>query len=80
MPNNVEKYQQSFHTPFMTSPLREKIGFKGLMTASQAVLGGVYEPGNQVDHITIALMAELEMHQTVRILGPQTKEIEVESF
>jgi hypothetical protein len=34
LPNNMEKYQQSFHTLFMTSPLREKIGFKGLMTAS----------------------------------------------
>lgn len=78
--NNMGKYQQSFHTPFMTSPLKEEFGFKGLTTASQAVLVGIYEPGNQVDHITREFMAELEMPQAVRNLGPQMMEIAIESF
>ncbi len=44
MLNNMEKYQQSFHTPFMTSPLKEEFGFKGLTTAAQAVLGEYMNP------------------------------------
>jgi hypothetical protein len=44
MKNNQDKYRQSFHTPFLRSPLREDFGFKGLTTAAQAVLGGMYEP------------------------------------
>jgi hypothetical protein len=75
MANNQAKYQQSFHTPFMVSPLREEFGFKGLTTAAQAVLGGVYEPSAQVDSYTKSLLQKLQMPQDVRALGPQLMEI-----
>jgi hypothetical protein len=78
--NNMEKYQQSFHTPFLTSPLREEFSFKGLTTASQAVLGGVYEPSDHVDQHTKDFLYELMMPQAVQDLGPQTMEISLESF
>jgi hypothetical protein len=78
MLNNMEKYKQSFHTPFMTSPLKEEFGFKGLTTAAQAVLGGVYEPSTSIDKHTKEFIEELEMPQAVRVLGPQKMEIEVE--
>lgn len=80
MLNKMEKYQQSFRTPFLTSPLKEEFGFKGLTRAAQEVLGGVYEPGNQMDQSSREFIAELEMPQAVRTLGPQTMVIEVESF
>lgn len=43
MENNENKYKQAHHSPFFQFPLVEEFGFKGLITASQAVLSGVYE-------------------------------------
>jgi hypothetical protein len=59
----------------MVPPLREDFGFKGLTTAVQAVLGGVYEPSDQVDPYTREVLQELQMPQGVRVLGPQSMEI-----
>lgn len=60
MSNNQAKYQQSFHTPFMISPLKGDFGFKGLTTAEQAVLGGVYKScpsgGKQTNILPVTLM------------------------
>jgi hypothetical protein len=56
MANNQAKYQQSFHTLLTVSPLREEFGVKGLTTAAQAVLGGVYEPSNLVGSNTKQLL------------------------
>jgi hypothetical protein len=78
--NNQEKYQQSFHTPFLQSPLREAFGFKGLSSAAQAVLGGVYEPPENVDRYTKAFIKELCMPQKVREMGKQTMEISLEEY
>jgi hypothetical protein len=50
----------------MQTPLRDDFGFKGLTTAAQAVLGGVYEPKDQVDEFTKAFLQELQMPQEVR--------------
>ena len=47
MKNNQAKYQQSFHTPFMRSPLKVDFGFKGITTAAQAALVGVYDLTDQ---------------------------------
>jgi hypothetical protein len=80
MSNNQAKYQQSFHTPFLISPLREEFGFKGLTTATQAVLGGVYELSGQIDQFTKEVIEELQMPQAVRELGPQSMEISLDSY
>jgi hypothetical protein len=80
MKNNQAEYQQSFHTPFLISPLREEFEFKGLTTAAQAVLGGVYVPKENDDPYTKDVLQELQMPQTVRDLGPQTMKISMESY
>ena len=78
--NNQQKYQQSFHTPFLQSPLREEFGFKGLTMAAQAVLGGVYEAKENLDQYTKAVIDELAMSPAVRELGPQNMSISLESY
>ncbi len=78
--NNQEKYQQSFHTPFLQSPLREAFGFKGLSSAAQAVLGGVYDTPENVDPYTKAFIEELYMPQKVREMGKQTMAISLEEY
>jgi hypothetical protein len=78
--NNQAKYQQSFHTPFLQSPLREEFGFKGLTTASQAVLGGVYETDSHIDQFMKAFIEELILPQAVRDLGPQLLQLSLASF
>lgn len=53
MKNNKEKYEQSFHLPFLQPPLVEEFGFKGLTTASLAVLQGIYlSEDDQNPHIS----------------------------
>ncbi len=80
MMNNQEKYKQSFHTPFMQPSLRSDFGFKGLTTASLAVLGGVYEPDENIDEYTKAFLEELVTPQAVRDLGTQTMELSLEIY
>jgi hypothetical protein len=63
MANNQAKYQQSCHKPFLQSPFMEEFGFKGLTTASQAVLGGVYETESHIDLCMKAFIKELIMPQ-----------------
>jgi hypothetical protein len=64
METNKQKYQQSFHTPFLQSSLREEFGFKGLSTAAQAVLGGVYEPSTTIDpYIPKLLLTNYRCHK-----------------
>ncbi len=65
MENNEEKYQQSFHTPFLQDPLRGDFGFKGLTFCSQAVLGGVYSPRADIDGYTKAVIEELQMPENI---------------
>ena len=64
----------------MQPPLRSDFGFKGLTTASQAVLGGVYEPDENIDEYTKAFLEELVIPQAVRDLGTQTMELSLESY
>ncbi len=80
MDNNMEKYQQSFHTPFMQDPLRTDFSFKGLTTSSLAVLGGVYTPRDDLDDYTKSMIKELEMPDKVRALGPNNMAMDVESY
>jgi hypothetical protein len=80
MANNQEKYQQSFHTPFMQHPLRQDFGFKGLTTAAQAVLEGVYIPRENLDDYTSSLITELHMPDAVTAIGTTTMTIDLESY
>jgi hypothetical protein len=80
MKNNQDKYQQSFHTPFMCQPLRDEFEFKGLTKAAQAVLRGVYEPTQQIDEFTKAVLQELYMPTEVRSLGPQSMTVSLDTY
>jgi hypothetical protein len=80
MENNQLKFQQSFHTPFMQYPLRQEFDFKGLSSAAQAVLGGVYDSRNPLDDYTKAFISELAMPDSVRSMGPQPMTVSLESY
>ncbi len=80
MKNNEEKYRQSSHTPFYQFPLVNEFGFKGLTSAAQAVLSGVYESNHPIEDCAQALLEELEMPEKVRELGPQNMKITKEDY
>ncbi len=80
MENNKEKYQQSFHTPFLQDPLRGDFGFKGLTFCSQAVLGGVYSPRADIDGYTRAVIEELQMPENVRDLGYNKMTLDLDAY
>jgi hypothetical protein len=40
MKNNKEKFEQSFHLPFLQPPLVDEFGFKGLTPAALVPRGG----------------------------------------
>jgi hypothetical protein len=77
--NNQVKYQQ-FHTPFMQSPLREEYGFKGITTAAQTVLGGVYQSPQHLDPYVKALLEEFAIPQAVQDLGPLQMTLPLETY
>ncbi len=56
--NNHKKFLQSTHTPFYLSPLKDNFGFKGLNTASQAVLAGVYDSNHDLDQRILDVIAQ----------------------
>lgn len=80
MANNQAKYQQSFHKPFLQSPFMEEFGFKGLTTASQAVLGGVYKTESHIDLCMKAFIKELIMPQEIRDLGSHSFQLSLASY
>jgi hypothetical protein len=80
MASNNLKFQQSFHTAFMQSPLREEFGFKVLTVAAHAALGGIYEPHDLIDQYTYAVIEELNMPQAVRDIGPQKMALTLDSY
>jgi hypothetical protein len=77
---NQAKYQQSCHKPFLQSPFMEEFGFKGFTTASQAVLGGVYETESHIDLCMKAFIKELKMPQEFRDLGSQSFQLSLASY
>jgi hypothetical protein len=47
--SNEQKYRQSLHTPFLCFSLTAEFGFKGLTTAVNRVLAGVYQSNYEID-------------------------------
>jgi hypothetical protein len=61
-------------------PIHNEFGFKGLITASQAVLGGVYEAKVELDQYTKAVLEELSMPPAIHELGSHSMLLSVESY
>jgi len=78
--NNHKKFLQSTHTPFYLSPLKDNFGFKGLTTASQAVLAGVYDSNHNLDQRILDVIAQWQMPDEVKQLGPLKMAMSVESY
>jgi hypothetical protein len=63
--NNHQKFLQSSHTPFYTSPLKEEFGFKGLTSPSQAALAGIYDSNYDIDSRILDVIAQWQMPDAV---------------
>jgi hypothetical protein len=77
---NEEKYEQSFHVPFLQAPLVSEFGYKGLSSASEAVLAGVYGSNLQHEQFILDYLNELEMPEAIREAGEQPMAISVEGY
>ncbi len=78
--SNEEKFRQASHTPFYQSPLKDDFGFKGLTTNAQAALAGLYEPSQEVHSRILGVIAQWQIPQAVRDLGPRKIEMALESY
>jgi hypothetical protein len=77
---NQHKFTQSAHTPFYSTPLKEEFGFKGLTSATQATLAGLYESNHDNDSRILDLIAQWQMPPAVRELGPLKMELHLDSY
>jgi len=77
--NNRQKFTQSAHTPFYQPPLREEFGFKGLTSTAQDALVGLYE-SDTLDKRILEVIAQWQIPQAVRELGPMKMELSLESY
>jgi hypothetical protein len=78
--SNKQKFCQSAHTPFYLHPLKDEFGFKGLTSAAQATLAGVYDSNHEIDFRILDLIAQWQIPQAVRDLGPLKMELSLESY
>jgi hypothetical protein len=78
--SNHKKFLQSAHTPFYQSPLKEEFGFKGLTTASQAVLAGIYDSNHDIDQRILDVITQWQMPVEVKELGHLKMEMSVDSY
>jgi len=78
--SNKKKFSQSTHTPFYQTPLKEEFGFKGLTQASQATLAGVYDSNSDIDPNILDVIAQWQIPQEVRQLGPLKMEMTLDSY
>jgi hypothetical protein len=78
--NNNEKFHQSSHTPFYSSPLKEEFGFKRLTSSAQAVLAGVYESNCDIDSCILDVIAQWQLPEKSKALGPLSMALSVESY
>ncbi len=68
--SNKQKFCQSAHTPFYLHPLKDEFGFKGLTSAAQATLAGVYDSNHEIDSRILDLIAQWQIPQAVWDPGP----------
>jgi len=80
MDNNMAKFLQSSHIPFYQSPLQGRVCFKGLPSASQAVLAGVYDSNYDVNPAVLDVIAQWQLPSSVRNIGPQKLLLLVEQY
>jgi hypothetical protein len=78
--SNHEKFSQSFHTPFYQDPLKREFGFKGLTVAAQATLAGVYDSNYPISQSVLDVIAQWEIPEAVRSLGPLKIALSVEQY
>jgi hypothetical protein len=78
--SNKNKFNQSSHTPFYQSPLREEFGFKGRTTAAQATLADVYESNHDINSKILDVIAQWQIPTAVRELGPIKMDMPLESY
>jgi len=77
--NNMHKFSQSAHTPFYQPPLRDEFGFKGITSTAQAALAGLNE-SDSLDERHLDVIAQWQIPQAVRDLGPLKMELSLESY
>jgi hypothetical protein len=77
---NQHKFTQSAHTPFYRTPLKEEFGFKGLTSATQATLAGLYDSNHDINSRILDLIAQWQMPPEVRELGPLKMELHLDSY
>jgi hypothetical protein len=78
--SNKAKFLQSSHTPFYLPPLKDEFGFKGLTTAAQATLAGLYESNLNIDEMILNVIAQWQMTQAVSDLGPIKMDLTIDQY
>jgi hypothetical protein len=78
--SNKAKFLQSSQTPFYLPPLKDGFGFKGLTTAAQATLAGLYESNLDIDEKILNVIAQWQMPQAVRDLGPINMDLTIDQY
>jgi len=78
--SNQRKFSQSVHTPFYQPPLRDSFGFKGLSTAAQSVLAGVYDPPNELSSYIVDMLSQWEKPEQIRSLEPINISFSIEQY
>ncbi len=61
--SNKAKFLQASHTPFYLPPLKDEFGFKGLTTAAQATLAGLYDSNLDIDEKILNVIAQWQIHR-----------------
>ncbi len=78
--SNHQKFRQSSGTPFYLLPLKQEFGFKGLTAAAQATLAGIYESNFDIDSQILDVIAQWQMPERVKELGPLKMDMTLESY
>jgi len=66
------RFTQAANTPFLTGSLLRDVGYSATQSTVDLILGGRYNPEDDVDEYTRALIAQLQMPGSVGILPPLT--------
>jgi hypothetical protein len=78
--NNLSKFFQCSKTPFYLTPLKEEFGFKGLTSATQAALAGVYDSNHNIDTRILEVIKKWQLPESVRELGAIPMHMSLDSY